>query len=359
MAPLTNTMHVSSAAAPNGLPTGRKRMRRIARGLGLVLALIAGLALVGAGYEAIAARGDAQAYPAPGQLVDVGGYSLHIHCVGFGVESAGHCSQHQKAPAPLLWCLMPGWAAHRSTGTWSSHKSGRRPAFVPTTTRAWAGARVAQRRAPRPGLQASCTHCSATRASRGLTSWWGTRWLARTCVCSRGSTLTKSPGWCWSTRGSEYVDEHGSPTEEKGFQQMVAAQGELYGLARTLGLVRLFGASIEGTPAMTPATRLEMALFASGQQGIDATFAEALERTTDDGQLQAAPALGDLPLLVLAAGESMEQIPYWPEAQRRLAALSTQGRLIVVEESGHSIHAEQPARVIDAVRQVVDEARGH
>ena len=59
-------------------------MRRIALGLGVVLVLIAGLALAGAGYEAIAARGDAQAYPAPGQLVDVGGYSLHIQCVGTG-----------------------------------------------------------------------------------------------------------------------------------------------------------------------------------------------------------------------------------------------------------------------------------
>jgi hypothetical protein len=38
-----------------------------------MLALIAGLALAGAGYEAIAARGDAQTYPPPGRLIDVGG----------------------------------------------------------------------------------------------------------------------------------------------------------------------------------------------------------------------------------------------------------------------------------------------
>jgi pimeloyl-ACP methyl ester carboxylesterase len=126
-----------------------------------------------------------------------------------------------------------------------------------------------------------------------------------------------------------------------------------------LGLVRLFGASLEGAEAMTAETRLAMALFASGQRGLDATSAEALQRATDDGQLQAAPPLGDLPLIVLAAGQSMEQIPYWPEAQRRLSALSTKGRLIVVEGSGHAIHAEQPALVIDAVQQVINEARGH
>ncbi|HEX6608045.1 MAG TPA: alpha/beta hydrolase, partial [Chloroflexia bacterium] len=52
--------------------------------MSLALALIAGLALAGASYEAIAARGDAQTFPPPGRLVDVGGYSLHIQCVGSG-----------------------------------------------------------------------------------------------------------------------------------------------------------------------------------------------------------------------------------------------------------------------------------
>ena len=55
----------------------------------------------------------------------------------------------------------------------------------------------------------------------------------------------------------------------------------------------------------------------------------------------------------------MEILPFWPEAQRQQAALSTNGRLIIVEDSGHYIHWEQPAVVIDAVRQVVASARGH
>ena len=51
--------------------------------LGL-LALIVLLALGGASYEAIMAAGDGKRYPAPGQLVDVGGYRLHLHCIGQG-----------------------------------------------------------------------------------------------------------------------------------------------------------------------------------------------------------------------------------------------------------------------------------
>ena len=42
------------------------------------------LASGGATYEAIMAAGDDKRYPPPGQLVDVGGYRLHLHCIGQG-----------------------------------------------------------------------------------------------------------------------------------------------------------------------------------------------------------------------------------------------------------------------------------
>jgi hypothetical protein len=51
--------------------------------LGL-LALIVLLVVSGGTYEAIMRVGDAKRYPPPGQLVDVGGYRLHLHCVGQG-----------------------------------------------------------------------------------------------------------------------------------------------------------------------------------------------------------------------------------------------------------------------------------
>ena len=51
--------------------------------LGLVVALLV-LAVAGAIYQAIATELAERAYPPPGQMVDVGGYSLHINCVGQG-----------------------------------------------------------------------------------------------------------------------------------------------------------------------------------------------------------------------------------------------------------------------------------
>ena len=102
----------------------------------------------------------------------------------------------------------------------------------------------------------------------------------------------------------------------------------------------------------------EMALLSTTQQSHDTVIAEALERAADDAQLQAAPSLGNRPLIVLAAEQNMTGLPEWPEAQKRQAALSTNGRLIVAKGSGHYIQLEQPALVIDSVRQVVKQVRG-
>src|SRR5215218_8479075 len=64
--------------------TARRLMRRIWRPLlGLVVVLLA-LAVLEAIYQAIATMRAERAYPPPGEIVDVGGYSLHINCVGQG-----------------------------------------------------------------------------------------------------------------------------------------------------------------------------------------------------------------------------------------------------------------------------------
>jgi hypothetical protein len=65
-----------------------RRGRRVLRGIGRTLAALVGLivvlGLVGAIYESAASAADVRAYPPPGQLVDVGGYRLHINCTGTG-----------------------------------------------------------------------------------------------------------------------------------------------------------------------------------------------------------------------------------------------------------------------------------
>src|SRR5215213_11997753 len=59
-------------------------MRRIWRPLLWLVVVLLALALAGEIYQAIATELAARAYPPPGEMVAVGGYSLHINCVGQG-----------------------------------------------------------------------------------------------------------------------------------------------------------------------------------------------------------------------------------------------------------------------------------
>jgi len=59
-------------------------LKRLARLAAWFIAGLFGLAIIGATYQALATQSDKRNFPAPGQLVDVGGYRLHIHCIGQG-----------------------------------------------------------------------------------------------------------------------------------------------------------------------------------------------------------------------------------------------------------------------------------
>jgi pimeloyl-ACP methyl ester carboxylesterase len=94
---------------------------------------------------------------------------------------------------------------------------------------------------------------------------------------------------------------------------------------------------------------------------------EALER----GDTEPVKTLGDLPLIVLSHGhfdpETMgadiateiadQYEKVWQELQVELAALSSQGKRIVAEESGHNIHLDQPQLVISAIQEVLTGTR--
>ena len=68
--------------------------------LGLIVALLA-LAVAGAIYQAIATKRAERAYPPPGEMVDVGGYSLHIFAVASLLARLGIVRLLSKlTPAP-------------------------------------------------------------------------------------------------------------------------------------------------------------------------------------------------------------------------------------------------------------------
>jgi hypothetical protein len=72
-----------------------------------VLILVVGLTGTGLIFQAVATRNDQQKFPAPGELVDVGGYQLHIDCIGKEVQRSS-------------WTHWV--AAHRPAGVWCNRR---------------------------------------------------------------------------------------------------------------------------------------------------------------------------------------------------------------------------------------------
>jgi pimeloyl-ACP methyl ester carboxylesterase len=94
---------------------------------------------------------------------------------------------------------------------------------------------------------------------------------------------------------------------------------------------------------------------------------EGMEMQPSYEQVRAVRGLPDRPAVVLLAGQTTrESLPWFPyeEAQRAyragmaaLAAASPQAVERVAEQSQHDIPEQQPALVVDAIRDVIERAR--
>ena len=74
-------------------------------------------------------------------------------------------------------------------------------------------------------------------------------------------------------------------------------------------------------------------------------------------QVRNAGPFPDVPVTVIAATDHGPFFQQWEPTlmrlQRQLVTLSPKGKLIVAEGSGHDVHVDRPAIVIDAVREMV------
>jgi pimeloyl-ACP methyl ester carboxylesterase len=313
--------------------------------LGL-LALIVLLAASGAAYEAIMAVGDTKRYPPPGQMVDVGGHRLHLHCVG------------QGSPTVVL---------DAGLGAFSLDWGAVQPQIA-TTTRVCAYDRAGlgwSEPGPRPrSPQQFADELYALLATSGVE---GPYLLVAHSISGKTARLFASQhpnelsGMALIDARHESVDDHLTPEQvaaEDAHQQQF--QDLIKWMAR-FGLVRLLWAPawpsmLPGSENLSPESRTTIGVLQARPQQIENALAEGQGRMESNSQLVAAPPLGDKPLVVLASGQSIDNLPFWKEAQQIMAGLSSNSRLIIAP-SGHAVHFEQPALVVESIRQVVDAAR--
>jgi pimeloyl-ACP methyl ester carboxylesterase len=109
------------------------------------------------------------------------------------------------------------------------------------------------------------------------------------------------------------------------------------------------------TAHLRPETRQLIGILQARPQHLATSRSETEAARLNNDTLRGA-TLGDTPLVVLGAGRMMQQVPNWRESQVYQAGLSTNSRLIIAEDSDHSIHWDRPGLVIDTVRAMIEAA---
>ena len=334
-------MTINSTSNRTGGPRAGT-VKRLGRGLMAVAIFALGLAASSTAFETIASRSDAETYPAPGRLVDVGGFRLHINCIGAG------------SPTVVLDAGLGG-----SSLDWSLVQP-----ELEATTRVCAYDRAGMGWSD-PGLRARTPEQIAEELHTLLVNANvpGPYVLVGHSLSGKSARLfalhhrDEIAGIVLVDARSEYVDDRTTSLENRAFLEAVESQGRQYAAARQFGIARLFGAKLAGTSANPAETRGLIALLATRQNAINATDREARARAANDAELRAEPAMGPLPLIVLVSDQSIANVPHWAEAQRLQTGRSSEGRMVIASESSHAIHWDRPELVISSVQEMVARAR--
>ena len=315
-------------------------LKRIA--LWLLIGILS-LAALGAVYQTIATAIDRRALPAPGQMIDVGGYSLHLYCVG------------QNTDGRPTVILESGLGATSSSWGWIQ------PSVAKTT-------RV----------------CAYDRAGMGWSDSSPEPRDAQNIATELHTLLQNAQipgpyvlaGWSY---GGMYVRQYASqyPDDVAGLvlldssspEQCIstpATQAQCASMARTftvapvltrLGVLRVMGLSQPASGLPSPQNEELLASF-SATKDWDTQSAEFFASPSTRGQGLSSESLGDIPLFVLTAtGHDFEQL--WQGWQAGFTALSTNGvqRVLPSATHGSIMYDSTDAKVsADAILQVVEAA---
>ena len=315
----------------------------------VVLILALGTLIAGA----IAKANLAKLYPAPGQLVDVGGYELHINCTGQGsptvILAAGSLEYS------LFWALVQPEVA-RFTRVCSYDRAGygwSEPSPHPRT----ANTMVEELHTLLVNAKVEGPYVLVGHSLGGM--------LMRVYAHNYPDEVV----------GMVLVDS----LHEEQITRLPEIQKRL--LQEGVRQVRMFALlSSTGIMALAPQNIPNPGLPHDAYAQLQATVATTRVFETDVAELSAMEvsfaevhalritSFGNLPLIVLSAGreetiyslsdaENQQRWEAWQALQSELVALSSDSKQVIAEQSGHNIQLDQPDLVIDAIREMVDAIR--
>src|SRR5580704_1424174 len=318
------------------------------RGAVLVLiTLIIAVLVVGLLYENVSETRERRFHPMPGQLLDNGGYSMHIYCTG------------QGSPTVIL-----------DAGMGDSFMSWQKV---------------------QPGIAKFTRVCSDDRAGLGYSDSSPRPRTSRVFVDELHRLLQHAGifgplvlvghsmgGFNVRVYASLYrhdldgmvvglvLVDSSHPEQQKRLPPSIndldatwLREQEFFEFTMPFGIPRLLGFCGDDD-----AIRAADCNFHSARESVAELKAvsESAAQTANSG------SLGDIPLVVLSHDPDMPQpdLPEdlvkptndaWRQLQEELAHLSTRGRQVIARHSGHYIQLDRPELVIEAVHSVVDEVR--
>jgi pimeloyl-ACP methyl ester carboxylesterase len=288
--------------------------------LGLVVVLLM-LAVVGAIYQAVATERAERAYPPPGEMVDVGGYSVHIDCVGQGSPTAVLDAGTGEMSAN--WALVQREVSHttrvcaydRAGMGWSEIGSEPRDAKQIT----------GELHALLEGAGIEGPYVLVGHSFGGI---YAQTYAARYPEEVAGVALIESSH-------PEQFKYRRVARDSYEPQKQIFAVSSL--LAR-LGAVRLLYNLFPAPPDLPPQQRAQIDALSPSTRQVSTTALELRATPQTATQARSLSSLGDKPLAVISAGT---QAPEWLELQDDLATLSPNSSHRVVEGATHTSVLEE------------------
>jgi pimeloyl-ACP methyl ester carboxylesterase len=326
------------------MPT-RKWKRFAARAvLGFFAA--AGVTLIaGFVYQTLAERRDDRRYPPPGELHAVNGHLMHIHCRGIGSPTV---IVEQGIGGPSIdWNEINGQMS-RLTRVCDYDRAGMgysEPAYQPTRS-----------------VDVAANLHELLRAAKIDDDLIFVAWSA-------GGLYAKEYYRQFPARVKGFVLVDSS--HEQTIQRMPPQPSNQDNLDRLMrnyylaqfGWLRVNGEIEQQYANVEPEEDRERLVAIFQKSHTYRTLVdEGVGLEQDLAKGVAPPKLGELPVIVIAEGKPRH--PYmqanlgkWHELQRELAALSTDGRFVVAQNSAHFIHRTEPELILKSVSHVVDAVR--
>jgi pimeloyl-ACP methyl ester carboxylesterase len=319
----------------------------LSRAVRILITLLVALLVAGFLYENISETRERRFHPMPGQLVDIGGYKLHIYCTGQGsptvILDAGmgdsFMSWHKVQPEIAKFTRV---CSYDRAGLGYSDSSPR-----PRTSRVFVDElHSLLRHAGIYGPLVLVGHSMGGFNVRLYASLY--RHEPNGMIV--GLVLVDS---------SHPEQQRRLPPAINDLDSTWLREQEFFEFTMPFGIPRLMGFC-----GNDDAIRAADCNFHSARESVAELKAISLSaaQTADSGPL------GDIPLVVLSHDPDMPQpdLPEdlekptndaWQHMQEELALLSTRGRQVIAKNSGHYIQLDRPDLLVDTVHSVVDQAR--